>query len=351
MSDPLYLPRVPSALATLVSTEGPSPKDAGSRMWVDAEGHIVGGVTIGGCVDGRVIEEAAEVLGDHRARLVTLSLGDEDAWDIGLSCAGTVEVLVEYFNPAATDGVASALRLADAEVREGHQVWIVSTLNESPRRLVVRGDGRRVGTLGDPTLDKAAHAAVEAGGQARSGVAEVAGTRLYFELHAPPLRLVVFGANHVAQPLIELARPLGMRTVIVDGREVFATRDRFPGADEIVVGMPSEIAKRLQLNAQSIVVLLSHDYKYDLPVLRAVLESDAGYIGCLGSTRRATALLTFLAKEGVPAPLLARVHVPVGLDIGAKSAGEIALSVLAEGLAVIRKRPGGAMRNRLKASS
>jgi xanthine dehydrogenase accessory factor len=299
-------------------------------------------------VDARVVEESAQVLADHRARVVTLSLGDEEAWEIGLSCAGTVEVLVEYYDPGSAHGVASALKLADDEVRQGHTTWIVSTLTAAPRRLVVLADGRRVGTLGTPELDKAAHVAVEAQGDRRSGVQEIGDQRLYFERHAPPLTLVVFGANHVAQPLVELAVPLGMRTVIVDGREVFATRERFPRADDILVGMPSEIAKRLQLNTSCMVVLLSHDYKYDLPVLRAVLESDAGYIGCLGSVRRAKALLTYLAQEGIPTARLARVHVPVGLDIGAKSAGEIALSVLAEGLAVLRKRPGGAMRNRLR---
>ncbi len=320
-------------------------------MWVDAEGHIVGGVTIGGCVDARVVEESAQVLTDHRARVVSLSLGDEDAWAIGLSCAGTVEVLVEYFDPDVAHGVAGALQTAQSEVREGRTAWIVSTLADVPRRLVVLADGRRVGTLGDPQLDQAAHGAVEGNVGARSGVQQIGDHRLYFELHAPPLTLVVFGANHVAQPLVELAGPLGMRTVIVDGRDVFATRERFPNADDILVGMPSEIAKRLQLNAGCMVVLLSHDCKYDLPVLRAVLESDAGYIGCLGSVRRAKALLTFLAEEGIPVARLARVHVPVGLDIGAKSAAEIALSVLAEGLAVLRKRPGGSMRNRLRTAT
>jgi xanthine dehydrogenase accessory factor len=136
--------------------------------------------------------------------------------------------------------------------------------------------------------------------------------------------------------------------VIVDGRDRFATKDRFPLADEIHVGIPSEIAGSLTLGPSSLVAILAHDYKYDLPVLKAVLETDAAYIGLLGSKKRGTALLQHLAEDGVSPEQLKRVRVPVGLDIGAQSASEIALSVLAEALAVLRGRPGGPMRDRVK---
>jgi len=170
--------------------------------------------------------------------------------------------------------------------------------------------------------------------------------RLYFELHAPPLSLVVVGATHVAMPLVTLAHALGLRTTVIDGRDRFATRDRFPLADDIRIGIPSEIVEAMSLGTESLVVLLAHDYKYDLPVLRAVLATATAYIGLLGSQKRGKALLDFLAEDGVPPHQLARVRVPVGLDIGARSAPEIALSVLAEALAVRRGRPGGPMRDR-----
>jgi xanthine dehydrogenase accessory factor len=170
--------------------------------------------------------------------------------------------------------------------------------------------------------------------------------RLYFELHAPPVTVIVFGATHVAIPLVTIAQTLGMRVVVVDARERFATRDRFPTADELIVGMPSEVAERMPLGPTSLVVLLSHDYKFDLPVLRAVLASDAAYVGLLGSARRGRAILEFLRDDGVPPAQLARVRVPVGLDIGARTPEEIALSVLAEAMAVHRGRTGGAMRDR-----
>lgn len=354
MSDTLKLPDGPAAVATLISTQGTTPKEAGAKMWVDAAGAIVGSVTIGGCVDARVIEESARVLAEGKPSLLSMSLGDEDAWALGMTCGGTIEVLVEPVDGrAVADPVAGALRLAQTETAAGRRAVIVAPLDGGGDRLVLleRDGVARHGSLGDAALDAAAAVEGErwlAGG--RSGTAEVTGDfgarRLYFELHAPPLTLVVFGGTHVAMPLVEMAKVLGMRAVVVDGRERFATRERFPAADELLVGMPSELAEQMPLGALTLVVLLSHDYKYDLPVLRAVLASEAAYVGCLGSARRGAAMLDFLAGEGVPAEALARVRIPVGLDIGARSASEIALSVLAEGLAVLNGRAGGAMRDR-----
>jgi len=324
-------------------------------MWVDDRGAIVGSVTIGGCVDARVIEESARVLTDQRPTLVTMALGDEDAWALGMTCAGTVEVLIEPCDPSSpADPVRQAFERAAREVAAGRRAVIVAPLDGTQGRLVVTERGEHTGTLGDAAVDGAAlreamRLLVRADGRSGTTTVVHAGgdSRLYFELHAPPVTLVVFGATHVAVPLVELARTLGLRTVVVDGRERFATRERFPTADELLVGMPSEIAERLPLGPNTYVVLLSHDYKYDLPVLRAVLESDAAYIGCLGSTRRGRAMLEFLAAEGIAEERLTRVRIPIGLDIGARSPAEIALSSLAEAMAVTRDRSGASMRDRI----
>ena len=313
-------------------------------MWVDEEGHILGSVTIGGCVDARVIEASAKALEDDAPALLSMALGDEDAWAIGMTCAGTIEVLVEPVDPAGD--VARALGLAMDEVAAGRSAVVVASLSGDSQRLVVTAQGPD-GSLGDPALDRAAgHEAQALLSGGSSGVRDVAGTRLYFERHAPPLTLIVFGATHVAMPLVSLGRVMGLRTVVVDGRDRFANRERFPEADELLVGMPSELAERMPLGRESLVVLLSHDYKYDLPVLRALLESDAAYIGVLGSKRRGRALLDFLAGEGVSSDALARVRIPVGLDIGGTTPEEIALSVLAEAVAVHHGRSGGPMRDR-----
>lgn len=344
MSVPVNVPPRRAAMATLVATEGSSPRTTGSRMWVDEEGHIVGSVTIGGCVDARVIEASARALEENAPALLSMVLGDEDAWAIGMTCAGTIEVLVEPVDPAGD--VARALGAARREVDGGRAAVVVTALSGDPRRLVVTEAGIS-GTLGNAKVDAAAAqeaSTLLAGGV--SGVREVGSQRLYFERHAPPLTLIVFGATHVAMALVSLGRVMGLRTVVVDGRERFANRDRFPDADDVLVGMPSELAERMPLGRESLVVLLSHDYKYDLPVLRAVLESEAAYIGVLGSRRRGRALLDFLASEGVAADALARVRIPVGLDIGGTTPEEIALSVLAEAVAVHHGRGGGPMRDR-----
>jgi xanthine dehydrogenase accessory factor len=319
-------------------------------MWVDEGGGIVGAVTIGGCVDARVLELAHEVLASGESRLVEMALGELDAAALGMTCAGSVELLVEPVAPLATDPVARGLAAVRSEVAAGRAVALVVELRGSRERLLVREDGSSEGTLGAAT-DVAAviPLALARLAERTSGSATVPGApprRFYVEVHAPPPTMVIFGATHVAQPLAGLALLIGLRVVVVDGRASYATAERFPMADELLVGMPSEIADRLPLTRDTIVVLLSHDYKYDLPVLRRVLESEAGYIGCLGSARRGRAMLEFLAEQGVRAEALARVRMPVGLDIGARTPAEIALSVLAEALAVLRGRSGGAMKDR-----
>jgi xanthine dehydrogenase accessory factor len=347
----MNLPIGRAAMATLIATEGSSPRATGSRMWVDEDGRIVGSVTIGGCVDARVIEAAAKALEEDAPALLSMALGDEDAWAIGMTCAGTIEVLVEPVDTRVpADPVALALGVARAEVEAGRPAVVVASLTGTPHRLVVTERGTS-GTLGNDALDMvASRAALSLLAAAPSGVHEVhvggVAHRLYFERHAPPVTLIVFGATHVAMPLVSLAKVLGLRTVVVDGRDRFATRERFPTADEIMVGMPSELAERMPLGRESLVVLLSHDYKYDLPVLQAVLRSEAAYIGVLGSRRRGRALMEFLEGEGIPREQLARIRVPVGLDIGGSTPEEIALSVLAEAIAVHHGRKGGPMRER-----
>jgi xanthine dehydrogenase accessory factor len=164
------------------------------------------------------------------------------------------------------------------------------------------------------------------------------GVSVFFEHHGPPGTLVVVGATQVAMTLAVLARELGFRTVVIDGRERLATRERFPSADELRVGMPSELVAEVRASPATAFVLVAHDYKYELPVLRNVLRSDAGYVGMLGSSRRGAAVKALLAEEGYTADELARIHTPIGLDIGAQSASEIALSILAEVVAAWRGR-------------
>jgi xanthine dehydrogenase accessory factor len=310
-------------------------------MVVGEGGAVLGSVTIGGCVDAQVIEQSEDVLQTMRPRLIEMNLGDEEAWEIGLTCGGTIEVFVE---PLALDRPDdTALRRYErvrAHAAAGHAGAIVTRLEGvAGAKLLVLDDGTVDGTLGDPFLDERfAREAREAIAAGASRTLFLENTRAFVEVFTPPALLLVVGAGHVAMPLTQLARVLGYRTVVVDGRPRFATRERFPEVDELRVGIPSELVREYPLVASTALVLVAHDYKYDLPVLRHALETDVGYIGMLGSPRRGATILKFLAEDGASDAAIKRIRVPIGLDLGARSAPEIALAILAEIQAV---RAGG----------
>jgi xanthine dehydrogenase accessory factor len=320
------------AVATLVNTHGTTPRKEGAKMVVGERGDIVGSVTIGGCVDAQVIEEAEDALSSMRPRLLELNLGDEEAWEIGLTCGGTIEVFVEPLALDRSDDVAA--RFYDrvhTHARAGGRGAIVTRLEGGSGKLLVLDDGTVEGTFGDAFLNERfvaeARTAIAAGA---SRTLFLEGVRAFAEVVTPPSLLLVIGASHVAMPLMTLARTLGYRTVVIDGRPRFATRERFPDVDDLKIGIPSELVTGYALIPTTALVLVAHDYKYDLPVLRHALASTVGYIGMLGSARRGAAILKLLREEGVDEASLARVRVPIGLDLGSRSAPEIALAVLAE---------------------
>lgn len=337
-----------AAVATLVATTGGAIRRLGETMWVDDHGTIVGSVTIGGCVDGRAVELAEDVLRSGESQRVSLALGDEDAWAFGMTCAGNVDLLVEPVDvTAADDAVAAAADAVATAVRDGRSVLEAVSVGSTPRRLVITDDGGRVGSLGSLALDEAV------GDQARDlidartvGLITVSSpdgeSELFIHVHAPPPAITVIGATDVASALVRLAGPLGFHTTVIDGRERFANRERFPTADALHVGMPSELIAGMHLTPVTALVLVAHDFKYDLPVLEVGLRSRAGYIGVLGSRRRASVIREALASMGISEDAIARVRIPVGLDIGARTPSEIALSILAELVAVRSgKRTGG----------
>jgi xanthine dehydrogenase accessory factor len=329
-----------AAVATLVATTGGAIRRLGETMWVDDQGAIVGSVTIGGCVDGRAVELAEEALRSGTSRRASLPLGDEDAWAFGMTCAGNVDLLVEPVDATLpSDPVAVAADAVAHALRQGAPVIEAVSLGTHPLRLVVLADGTRVGTLGSAALD--AEVAARASGliDARAtGVMEVAGeagsVEVFVQVYAPLPDLIVIGATDVAAALVQLARPLGFNTTVIDGRDRWANRERFPTADSLLIGMPSELLAEIPLVSSTALVLLSHDFKYDLPVLEVALRTHVGYIGVLGSQRRANAIREFLTGIGASDEDMRRVRIPVGLDIGARAPAEIALSILAELIAI-----------------
>jgi xanthine dehydrogenase accessory factor len=341
-----------AAMVTLVATRGTAPKKEGAKMWVGEAGHITGSVTIGGCVDARVIEEAEEALAAFEPRLLSIEMGEEDAWEGGFTCAGTLQVMIEPMDLTdRQDHVFNLYREVRAEVEKGKCAVVATRLEPASSKMLVFEDGRTLGTLGQPELDREARPIALELIQNRASrtvslPAMEALTDVFFEVHGPMPTLIVFGAGHVSIPLVSMAKNLGLKTVVVDARPRFATRERFPDADELVIGIPSEVARTLPITSSTLVVLAAHDYKYDIPVLKTVLKTEAPYIGLLSSKRRGLAILKFLGESGVDTQALERVRVPTGLDIGAQTAGEIALSILAEAVAVKTGRPGTPMRAR-----
>ena len=300
---------VRAAMATLVRTRGTTPRKEGTKMFVGEDGSVFGSVTIGGCVDARVMEHAGEVIERSAPRLLELQLGDEEAWEIGLTCGGTVDVFLEPVTEELLD-LYDAAREAWKDGRSVALETVIAGAEAGAHRLI-------------------------SGGQAILPVPDT-----YIEVLRRPVTLVVFGASAVAIPLVEFAKALGLRTIVVDGRPRFASRERFPLADELRTGIVSEIAGQLELNASTPVVLTALDYKIDIPVLLRVLAGDAPYVGLLGSRKRGAAILQLLREEGVGDEQLARVRVPIGLDLGGGSSAEIALSIASEVVAVMNGRNG-----------
>jgi xanthine dehydrogenase accessory factor len=243
--------------------------------------------------------------------VLSVSLDDDEAWEIGLTCGGTLDVLITRVEPGSgADPTVVAHRRALEMLASGEAAVIVTP---------VERDGAPYAVLAEE---------FEAGG------AEGPSGRVFVDRIAPPITLVIVGAGQIAMSLTRLARELEVRSIVIDGRERYATRERFPDADEIRIGMPSEIVAASDVNRRTAIVLLAHDYKYELPVLRNVLRRPAGYIGLLGSRKRGAAIRDMLSGEGFSAQELARIHTPIGLDLGGKGSADVALAILAEIVAV-----------------
>ena len=321
------------ALATVVETWGSAPCPAGSVMAIGTGGRIAGSVS-GGCVEAAVIEAALETMQDGTPQLLSYGVSDGSAWSVGLACGGTIRVFVQ---PVAEQGgamtPATLDRLAEAQAARGLAV-LATRLADGAQLLLRNRDGRLLaedGAFAGAVLAAAAQAAAAG----RSRLAEIEGSEWFLGVAMPAVRLLVVGAVHIAQALAPMARLLGMQAVVIDPRAGLATAERFPGT-ELVPAWPDDALRALGIDRHSAVVVLTHDPKLDDPALDAALASPAFYIGALGSRGTQAARRERLRALGHDAAALARIHGPVGLPIGASGAGEIALSILAELVAVRR---------------
>ncbi|NGO06281.1 XdhC family protein [Streptomyces sp. HC44] len=340
----------PFALATVVQVSGSAPLPPGTALAVDTGGTAVGSVS-GGCVEGAVYELCQQVLADRgtpaRARF---GYSDDDAFAVGLTCGGEIEVLVQHVDPADQPHLTTALEA----VTQGRSIALAQIIDGSEallgRTLSLHGDGSAYdGTLGSPGEDRAvalqARALLRAGRTARievGGDADTCPERLsvLVHTHAPRPRMLIFGAVDFAGALSEAGRFLGYRVTVCDARPVFATPARFPHADEVVVDWPHRYLERTEVDSRTAVCVLTHDAKFDIPLLRLALGLPVGYIGAMGSRRTHDHRLDALREAGVPDDRLARLNSPIGLDLGAHTPEETAISITAEIIAHTNDRTG-----------
>jgi xanthine dehydrogenase accessory factor len=295
------------ALATVVATRRSAPRPVGSKLAVSERGELLGSVS-GGCVESDVAVQAGEVIADGAPRLLTYGIDDDQAWSVGLPCGGEIDVFVERF---------------EGELPEPGEPAVALTVLEGERA----GERQILGPE-----------AVEPG---PSRVLELDGETVFAEVLGPPPRLVVVGATDAAEELCHAGKALGWRTAVADPRPALVTRERLPSPDELVTAWPDEALERLAPDADTAVVVLTHEERLDVPALTTALRSDAFYVGAIGSRRTQERRRERLLEAGLGEEELERIAGPAGLDLGADSPAETAVSILAEILAVRAGRSGG----------
>jgi len=298
------------AIATVIETWGSSPRPLGSKMLVTRSGKMAGSVS-NGCIEGAVFDEGQKVLKSGTPKIAAFGVADEVAFEVGLACGGHIEVFVQPLGNVHRQLVGMLNRDEAATLRTNLTTGEAELVSGTPPGTELpRRDGD-----------------------------------VFVEPFRRPVHLVIIGAIHIAIPLHRLAKLMGYRVTVIDARAKFATQERFPEADELIVAWPDEAMSKIPIDSSTYVVVLTHDPKFDLPALRSVLKKDAGYIGAIGSRKTNQNRFDALRKEGFTEEQLARVHGPIGLDLGGRGAEETALGILAEITAVRFGGSGVSMRS------
>ncbi|MGB2876325.1 MAG: XdhC family protein [Gaiellaceae bacterium] len=299
------------ALATVVATRRSAPRPVGSKLVVSERGELLGSVS-GGCVESDVAVQAGEVIATGEPRLLSYGISDDEAWAVGLPCGGEIDVFVQRLEKEPPGDGAGVLLTFLAGERAGEQQLVhESAIEPGPSRVL-----------------------------------ELDGETVFAEVLGPPPRLVVVGATDTAEALCRAAGALGWQTLVVDPRPQLATVERLPSAGELIVAWPDEGLEKLGPDRDAAIVVLTHEERLDVPALRAALASEAFYVGAIGSRKTQARRRERLLEAGVPEESLERLAGPAGLDLGAQTPAETAVSILAEILAVRAGREGGRLRDR-----
>lgn len=307
------------ALATVTATWGSSPRPVGSLLAVNAKGDFVGSVS-GGCVEGAVIATAADVMQSGQPQQLEFGVSDEQAWDVGLACGGTVKVYLEKLQQGAIAPLLAAIGERQAMAR-------LMRLETGEAALYPMGQDPAAGELGAVY----GQAAQQALADNRSGLIQIDGHSAFVRVFTPAPRMIIIGAVHIAQYLASVASLAGFAVTVVDPRQAFATAERFPQTT-LLDQWPDKALEHLGLDAHTAVVTLTHDAKLDEPALMAALRSPAFYVGALGSKKTHAARLQRLQAAGLSEAQLRRIRAPIGLDLGGRSPAEIAIAIAAEAI-------------------
>jgi xanthine dehydrogenase accessory factor len=308
-------------------------------MIVSSEGRMAGSVS-GGCVETTVYEEMMDVLGGGPPRTLHFGITEDMIWDVGLACGGTIDVFVQNLDPALVNALAAhteqgipvALAVA-LSGQSGIGEWVLFARDETTQRQL------------DRRIVEAAQEMLASRTEAGTIHELEPGTEVFIEPFLPPPLLVIIGGVHAAIPLTRFAKELGYRVIVADPRAKFANRERFPEADQVLLEWPDEALAHLQIDDATYIVLLTHDPKIDEPTLAAALQTQAAYIGAIGSRGTHAARFERMAQWGVSREQLERVYAPIGLDLGGRSPEDLALSIIAEVTAVKNGRTGMSLRD------
>jgi xanthine dehydrogenase accessory factor len=306
----------------VVATRRSAPRPVGAKLAISSSGELAGSVS-GGCVEHEVYEEAKDVLATGRPKLLTYGISDDQAWNVGLPCGGEIDVLLNVLEDSVLEQVKRVYARDDRAA--------VLTSFDGPTVVSVVREGEQTDT--DELIRGR-----------RNTIVEHEGNRTFVEILGPPPRLLVFGGLDTAEALCAAAKLIGWRTIVADARARFATRERVPSADELVVGWPEDVLAEVRPDHDTAVVVLTHDDRFDVPALLGALATEAFYIAALGSRRNQERRGELLREAGVHEDDLERIAGPAGLDIGAGSPAEMALSILAEAVARRTGRAGGPLK-------
>lgn len=329
----------PIAIASVISIVGSAPRGVGATLALTAAGDIAGSVS-GGCVEPAVIEVGLKTLRTGQPKLLSYGITEEqNVEQIGLSCGGQIEVFVERL--ANLEPLAAALKAQRPIVR----AVVISAPEEGGATpgasMLVPERGELIGSSGDPTLDDAVATRARdllREGESAMATVEIAekAAQVFFAVYPPEPTLVIVGAGHITIPLTRLAKTLDYRVTVIDPREAFATRERIPDADDLLLEWPDEAMTHLPMSSATAVAVLTHDDKFDVPALKAALNSPASYVGAIGSRGTRERRDRRLREAGVTDEQIGRIHGPIGINIGARTPEEIALAILAQIVAVRR---------------